>query len=298
MPADLVSRMRGEHNWSDRRTLLSRFLFGPLTKATEICSFSGWCRWSLGASRGADCGESLVAESGGLYIAPSGDEDIRAEEFVGQADSVERAEDVERADGVAGVFVEARQNKRLIDGGGETGWSAQEAGRRRWKESKKGGKTGRAVERTKAGRGYNDGVYIHVRRRRTPTRSREMTEFATARSTLPDSEPPFCRGSVSARPRPSTPSPSTHRSASSSPALCLAVWPASPIPSMAFDARCLGTQRCGGREPELGVPRRGEGADGCTGLPGPWPPPALKRRRVPYLPPALPGYSGTVAVRA
>lgn len=42
------------------------------------------------------------------------------------------------------------------------------------------------MERTKAGRGYNDGVYIHVRRRRTPTRSREMTEFATARSTLPD----------------------------------------------------------------------------------------------------------------
>lgn len=116
MPADLVSGGCGGRSRGRGRTLLSRFLFGPLTKATEICSFSGLCRWSLGASRGADCGESLVAESGGLYIAPSGDEDIRAEEFVGQADSVERAEDVERADGAAGVFVEARQDKRWIDG--------------------------------------------------------------------------------------------------------------------------------------------------------------------------------------
>ncbi len=71
-----------EWKWGGRsggggHTLLSRFLFGPLTKATEICSFSGLFRWSLGASRGAECGVSLVAESGGLYMA-SGGEAIKA----------------------------------------------------------------------------------------------------------------------------------------------------------------------------------------------------------------------------
>ncbi len=43
--------------------------------------------------------------------------------------------------------------------------------------------TGRGKDESR--RGYNDGVYIRVGRRRTPTRSREMTEFATARPTLP-----------------------------------------------------------------------------------------------------------------
>lgn len=117
----------------------------------------------------------------------------------GRQGGVQLAEDVERAEGVCWsrfkqeTVRRVRRNRkaRQGDGDGEMVMEGKQEGREDG--------TGRG----RGDPGYNDGVYIHVRRRRTPTRSREMTEFATARSTLPDSEPPLCRGSVSARPRPS-----------------------------------------------------------------------------------------------